>query len=217
MIGTSYEGTLPLAAATTGVKGLEVVIPVSPNTSYYHYYRSNGLVRSPGGYLGEDVDVLYDFIASGDSTDRDNCDRIWKNGSPNAGFTTGIPWLPVPVTYQTHNVEAEKKDPNSILNFYKNLLALRHTNPALLEGDYIAVNQDDTNVYSYLRRYKGQAVLVVLNMSENPQKVSFDLAKQGFSKGEAKTLLSTINGGATQKLSGISLPPYTVYIGEVTK
>ena len=69
MIGTSYEGTLPLAAATTGVEGLEVVVPVSPNTSYYHYYRSNGLVRSPGGYLGEDVDVLYDFIASGDSTE----------------------------------------------------------------------------------------------------------------------------------------------------
>ncbi len=80
MIGTSYEGTLPLAAATTGVKGLEVVIPVSPNTSYYHYYRSNGLVRSPGGYLGEDVDVLYDFIASGDTANRATCDRIWKNG-----------------------------------------------------------------------------------------------------------------------------------------
>ncbi|MES1259403.1 MAG: CocE/NonD family hydrolase, partial [Gemmatimonadota bacterium] len=80
MIGTSYEGTLPLAAATTGVKGLEVVIPVSPNTSYYHYYRTNGLVRSPGGYLGEDVDVLYDFIASGDTLNRANCDRIWKNG-----------------------------------------------------------------------------------------------------------------------------------------
>jgi X-Pro dipeptidyl-peptidase len=80
MIGTSYEGTLPLAAATTGVKGLEVVVPVSPNTSYYHYYRSNGLVRSPGGYLGEDVDVLYDFIASGDSTGRANCDALYKNG-----------------------------------------------------------------------------------------------------------------------------------------
>jgi X-Pro dipeptidyl-peptidase len=82
MIGTSYEGTLPLAAATTGVKGLEVVIPVAPNTSYYHYYRSNGLVRSPGGYLGEDVDVLYDFVASGDTANdaRGNCDRIWKHG-----------------------------------------------------------------------------------------------------------------------------------------
>ncbi|MDX8337652.1 Xaa-Pro dipeptidyl-peptidase [Draconibacterium sp. IB214405] len=66
MTGTSYEGTLPLAAATTGVEGLEAIIPVAPNTSYYHYYRSNGLVRSPGGYLGEDVDVLFDFIHSGD-------------------------------------------------------------------------------------------------------------------------------------------------------
>ena len=80
MIGTSYEGTLPLAAATTGVPGLEVVVPVSPNTSYYHYYRTNGAVRSPGGYLGEDVDVLYDFIASGDSAGRANCEKIWRDG-----------------------------------------------------------------------------------------------------------------------------------------
>lgn len=65
MTGTSYNGTLPLAAATTGVKGLEAIIPIAPNTSYYHYYRSNGLVRSPGGYLGEDIDVLYDFVHSG--------------------------------------------------------------------------------------------------------------------------------------------------------
>lgn len=66
MTGTSYNGTIPLAAATTGVEGLEAIVPVAPNTSYYHYYRSNGLVRSPGGYLGEDIDVLFDFIHSGD-------------------------------------------------------------------------------------------------------------------------------------------------------
>ncbi|MCK0188997.1 Xaa-Pro dipeptidyl-peptidase [Arenibacter sp. F20364] len=70
MTGTSYNGTIPLAAATTGVPGLEAIIPVAPNTSYYHYYRSNGLVRSPGGYLGEDIDVLYDFIHSGDESKR---------------------------------------------------------------------------------------------------------------------------------------------------
>lgn len=70
MTGTSYNGTLPLAAATTGVKGLEAIIPIAPNTSYYHYYRSNGLVRSPGGYPGEDIDVLYDFIHSGDESKR---------------------------------------------------------------------------------------------------------------------------------------------------
>jgi X-Pro dipeptidyl-peptidase len=70
MTGTSYNGTIPLAAATTGVDGLEAIIPIAPNTSYYHYYRSNGLVRSPGGYLGEDIDVLYDFIHSGDEAKR---------------------------------------------------------------------------------------------------------------------------------------------------
>lgn len=70
MTGTSYNGTIPLAAATTGVEGLEAIIPIAPNTSYYHYYRSNGLVRHPGGYLGEDIDVLYDFIHSGDTAKR---------------------------------------------------------------------------------------------------------------------------------------------------
>lgn len=70
MTGTSYNGTLPLAAATTGVDGLKAIIPIAPNTSYYHYYRSNGLVRSPGGYLGEDIDVLYDFIHSGKEENR---------------------------------------------------------------------------------------------------------------------------------------------------
>ena len=73
MTGTSYNGTLPLAAATTGVEGLEAIIPIAPNTSYYHYYRSNGLVRSPGGYPGEDIDVLFDFIFSGFPEVRDYC------------------------------------------------------------------------------------------------------------------------------------------------
>lgn len=70
MMGISYNGTLPLAAATTGVEGLEAIIPSSAVTSFYLYYRSNGLVRSPGGYLGEDIDVLYDYVNSGDEDKR---------------------------------------------------------------------------------------------------------------------------------------------------
>ncbi|WP_035336854.1 Xaa-Pro dipeptidyl-peptidase [Dokdonia sp. PRO95] len=89
MTGTSYNGTLPLAAATTGVDGLEAIIPIAPNTSYYHYYRSNGLVRSPGGYLGEDIDVLYNFIHSGDESKRAYADSLvrdieLKNGMDRA-------------------------------------------------------------------------------------------------------------------------------------
>ena len=81
----------------------------------------------------------------------------WNN-TPNAGFTKGIPWLPIPVSYKTHNVAAEQKDPNSVLVFYQNVLKLRHTNPALLDGDYVALNENDPNVMSYLRRYKDRAV-----------------------------------------------------------
>jgi len=80
MTGTSYNGTIPVAAATTGVEGLEAIIPVSPNTSYYRYYRANGLVRSPGGYLGEDTDVLYAFIDSGSPERRARCDRVVRDG-----------------------------------------------------------------------------------------------------------------------------------------
>jgi len=86
MTGTSYNGTLPLAAATTGVDGLEAIIPIAPNTSYYHYYRSNGLIRSPGGYLGEDIDVIYDFINSGDPERRDHCNCTVRDKEMAEGF-----------------------------------------------------------------------------------------------------------------------------------
>ncbi len=139
----------------------------------------------------------------------------WDN-TPNAGFTKGIPWLPIPESYHSHNVDSEQKDPNSILVFYQRLLALRHSNLALLDGDYIALNENDPNVMSYLRRYKDRAVLVVLNMSAQPQKASFSLASQGVSSQEAKTLLTTISNlqGHT-KITQMQLEPFSVYIGEI--
>jgi alpha-glucosidase len=73
------------------------------------------------------------------------------NDAENAGFSTHEPWLPVPPGYKTHNVAAESKDPNSVLEFYRKVLALRHTNSVLLEGNYSALNEDDPNVLSYLR------------------------------------------------------------------
>lgn len=86
MTGTSYNGTIPLAAATTGVAGLEAIIPIAPNTSYYHYYRSNGLVRHPGGYLGEDVDQLFDFVCSGAPEKRAYCNATIRDGLYPAKF-----------------------------------------------------------------------------------------------------------------------------------
>jgi alpha-glucosidase len=137
------------------------------------------------------------------------------NTSANAGFTTAKPWLPVPQSYKTHNVETELQDPNSILSFYKHLLKLRHENSALLEGEYVALNPDDPNVLSYLRKYKDEAVLVVLNMSAEPQKATFDLSAQGFATPQPRTLLTTMKG-EVNSLSQITLEPFAVYIAEIS-
>jgi alpha-glucosidase len=138
------------------------------------------------------------------------------NTEKNAGFSTGTPWLPVPATYKTHNVETESQDPNSILSFYKQVLALRHKNKQLIEGSYLSITEDP-NVIAYLRPYKDQAVLVVLNMSGSAQKINLDLAKNGFG-GEAKTLLTTMKNVPGQaNAAQISLEPYGAYIGQVSK
>lgn len=62
MIGTSYNGTLPNAVATTGVAGLKTIVPIAAISSWYDYYRANGGVLAPGGYQGEDADVLAKYV-----------------------------------------------------------------------------------------------------------------------------------------------------------
>ena len=135
------------------------------------------------------------------------------NSAPNAGFSKKDPWLPVPSSYRTNNVATESKDPNSVLNLYKKVLALRHTNEELLEGSYTALNEDDPNVMFYLRSYKGKAVLVALNMSATPQKAVFNLAPQGFAGATLKTLIASPE--ASVKGKEVTLEPFGLLIAEV--
>jgi alpha-glucosidase len=137
----------------------------------------------------------------------------WNDGT-NAGFSTVAPWLPVDDRYKSYNVETEKKDPNSILNYYRQLLAMRHTNKALLDGKYIALNEDDPNVLSYARMYKGKSVLVVLNMSGVAQKVNLDLASKGMHATTAKTLLTSFAAPSQVNTGAISVEPFGAWIGE---
>jgi alpha-glucosidase len=137
------------------------------------------------------------------------------NAAANAGFSKTKPWLPVPASYQTHNVETESKDPNSVLNLYKKVLALRRTNEALIEGSYTALNEDDANVMSYLRSVNGKAVLVALNMSASAKKTKFSLADQGFASASLKSLVATPKSSATGM--EVTLEPYGVFIGEVVR
>ena len=87
----------------------------------------------------------------------------WDSTS-QAGFTTGTPWLPVPPAATARNVAVEDRDPSSLLNFYRRLIALRRRTPALLDGRYASL-ESDPHVYAYERAVYGQTVVVALNMS----------------------------------------------------
>jgi alpha-glucosidase len=132
------------------------------------------------------------------------------NSSTNAGFSTAKPWNPVGPRYATYNVEAEKKNPNSILNFYQKVLKLRHENKSLLDGKYEPLLGDDPNVLAYTRDYKGQKVVVVLNMSATPQTV-----KLGTVGKSATTLAASYRALPTSTLSAVKVPPFGAWIAQV--
>jgi alpha-glucosidase len=132
----------------------------------------------------------------------------------NAGFSTHKPWLPVPASYKTHNVASEQKDANSVLYFYTKLLALRRENPALLDGEYVPLNQDDSNVLAYLRKLPDRAVVIALNMSAQPHTVNVSAAGGN----RAQTLLTTsAKSWKEQSLENLKLEPFGVYVGEIAK
>jgi alpha-glucosidase len=97
----------------------------------------------------------------------------------NAGFTTGNPWLKVPASAKQDNVESESKDPDSILNCYKRLLSLRKSESALRNGEQVGLNNNDPDVFAFLRRDGTETVVVALNMSGKPRTIQFDFATVG--------------------------------------
>jgi len=134
----------------------------------------------------------------------------------DGGFSKAKPWLPVPPSASTHNVASESADPESILNFYKRLLYLRHHEKALLEGEYIPLDENNPNVLSFLRRFKNEAVLVVLNMSATAQKVTLDLAPQGLAAARHAMLLTDGSRATRSQGTDINVEPFTAYIEKLT-
>ncbi len=141
------------------------------------------------------------------------------DASTNAGFSTAQrPWLPVPPSSAGYNVKAESQDPDSILSFYKRVLALRRSEPALRDGRYLPLNEEDPYVLAFLRKKadKGDAILVVLNMSAEARAVKFDLAANGVKQNSAKPLLAAPEvGPESTQLTHFTVPAFGVFIGSV--
>ena len=87
------------------------------------------------------------------------------SAAPNAGFTTGTPWIGVNPNYVTINAEAQENDPDSVLCFYRRLIALRRELPIITEGDYTLLLADHPQVFAYQRSWQGQRLYVICSFS----------------------------------------------------
>ncbi|MFE0103673.1 alpha,alpha-phosphotrehalase [Streptomyces sp. NPDC059009] len=106
-------------------------------------------------------------VLAAKSRDNSRAPMRWDD-SVGGGFSTGTPWLP-PSRRTDINAAAARKDPDSVFHTYKRLIALRKEHPVLVHGDYTDVTFDDPAVWAYTRRHDDAELLVVANLTGEPQ------------------------------------------------
>jgi alpha-glucosidase len=137
------------------------------------------------------------------------------DASTNAGFSKGTPWLPVPPTYKTVNVEAQESDPNSLLAWYRTLIQLKKTSPAFAAGDDVMLDQENTKVLSWMRKAAGSpAIVISANFTADPQTVNLGGVSATLKARKVKTLLKSPGGKDPATLDTVELGPFGVYIGQ---
>ena len=120
------------------------------------------------------------------------------------------------------NAALEDADPASLLNWYRKLIELHHSNATINSGEYLTINRDDQNVLIIIRKPKAVSptnpILVILcNLSDKPAPLSIktDTMKLHLRGSFLRTVLRTDKGMGTMHLESMTLPPYTAYIGEL--
>jgi oligo-1,6-glucosidase len=125
------------------------------------------------------------------------------NTNKNAGFTIGIPWIKVNPNYKIINEEAENKDSNSVLNYFRKVVKLRKEHLALVYGKYTLFDKNNPDVYAFTRTGYGERILVLLNFTSHNAvtNVAADVKN-------AKILLSNYKVAPEVTKVSVSLRPY---------
>lgn len=124
----------------------------------FHQYVDSGLVTAENmmRYLKE--------------ISRDNARTPMQwDASPNAGFTTGTPWIRVNPNYKEINAAACTADPDSVFHYYQELIRLRHTLPIIVYGTFRGLLEDSETIYAYQRLLDGQVLTVACNFTDQEQ------------------------------------------------
>ena len=122
----------------------------------------------------------------------------------NGGFTTGTPWLAVNPNYEIINVEAQEKDPHSILNFYKEMIALRKSEDVFIYGSYDLVFEEHTDIYAYTRTLDHKRVLILCNLTNKETGIELD----DLSVSSHQLLLSNISVDEHESIRELTLKPF---------
>ncbi|WP_413476127.1 glycoside hydrolase family 13 protein [Latilactobacillus fuchuensis] len=105
------------------------------------------------------------------SRDHSRTPMQWT-AAADGGFTTGQPWLPVNQNTQTINVATQLAEPQSVWHFYQQLIALRHQNAVLIDGQFEWLLKKDPNVFAYLRKGSQETMLVIANLSHQAKTIT---------------------------------------------
>ncbi len=158
-------------------------------------------VKNAGGDLNQ-------FITdqkTGGARDNGRTPYQW-NTSKNAGFTTGNPWIKVNDNHTYLNAEVQENDPNSNLNYFREMTKLRKSNLALVYGKYSLLDKENPDIYAYTRDLDGKKLLILLNFSNKTATVNTD-----YNIADAKVLIGNYTDVSLDK----TLKPYEAIILEL--
>lgn len=147
-------------------------------------------------------DIMKVIYAS--SRDNSRTPMQWSD-EPNAGFTTGIPWLGINENYPKINVKQQLADENSILNFYKKMIKLKKENDVFTYGQYDLILDDHPQVYAYTRSLDEEKVVIFSNLTGEIASLKTDL---DFSIDSSNLILSNNNVENHDAIKRIELKPY---------
>jgi alpha-glucosidase len=143
----------------------------------------------------------------------------WTPNPPAAGFSTNPhTWLPLGDDYAHVNVQSETAAHDSLLNWNRDLIAIRTRNPVVHDGGFVLLDPTNPSVLSYARTapYGGHAILVSLNFTAQPQTVHLNLTAAHIASTAVKPLLcDDANLQSITTLTTFTLPPYASLVAEV--
>ena len=137
------------------------------------------------------------FLAGARANSRDNArtPMQWDDG-PNAGFTMGVPWLPVNANYTSINAATDRSDPTGVFACYQRLIALRRELPIVRHGSFRLIAPEHAAVFAYLRCLGKQRMLVMANFTAWPTSLELDedtaLAGTDLFRGGTRRIAGTI-------------------------